>query len=188
MDLKRQLLELFSAEEDDLNRILSKFQKQTLLKNQFYTQVGKPCQTFSYIESGYFRVFCQTESREVTQWIAGKGYFITDLASFIFNQPNRWSIQALSDATIYTLQQSDYHLFEQQIPSWSIMEKRFMAKCFMQMESRIFKFISTSAEERYQEYFENNKDIFQQVPLQYIASVLGMSAETLSRIRAKINS
>jgi len=55
----------------------------------------------------------------------------------------------------------------------------------MTLEQRIFNFIALSAEERYLHYFEQQKDLFNQVPLQYIASVLGMSPETLSRIRNK---
>ncbi|VTP89760.1 hypothetical protein [Sphingobacterium daejeonense] len=58
----------------------------------------------------------------------------------------------------------------------------------MVLEQRVFDFIALSAEERYLKYFENNKFLFNQVPLQYIASVLGMSPETLSRIRNKLSS
>lgn len=87
--------------------------------------------------------------------------------------------------TLWTLDKADYQEFEQKIPNWNVLEKRFIAKCFMLLEQRIFQFISQSAEERYQQYFEANKELFNQVPLQYIASVLGMSPETLSRIRSK---
>lgn len=66
-----------------------------------------------------------------------------------------------------------------------MLEKRFVAKCFAVMESRIFDFIALSAEERYTRYFALYPNHFNQVPLQYIASLLGMSPETLSRIRAK---
>ncbi|WP_229362913.1 hypothetical protein [Flectobacillus sp. BAB-3569] len=53
------------------------------------------------------------------------------------------------------------------------------------IENRVFSHLSMTAEERYDAYFEQNKELFNQVPLQYIASVLGMSAETFSRIRKR---
>lgn len=55
----------------------------------------------------------------------------------------------------------------------------------MMMEDRIFSHLSTTAEERYNRYFEHHKELFTQVPLQYIASVLGMTPETFSRIRKR---
>jgi len=126
-----------------------------------------------------------TPNKEVTQWIGGNGYFITDLASFLFDQKAIWSIDALTPVTLWTLKKQDYLTLENEIPDWNVLEKRFTAKCFMALEQRIFNFIALSAEERYQQYFKEQKDLFNQVPLQYIASVLGMSPETLSRIRSK---
>ncbi|HEY5823130.1 MAG TPA: cyclic nucleotide-binding protein, partial [Cyclobacteriaceae bacterium] len=64
-------------------------------------------------------------------------------------------------------------------------EKLFMVRCFSIMEDRIFGHLSMSAEERYQFFFNQNKELFNQVPLQYLASMLGMTPETFSRIRKK---
>ncbi|WP_229239031.1 hypothetical protein [Emticicia sp. C21] len=61
----------------------------------------------------------------------------------------------------------------------------FIAKCFTMLEDRIFSHLSMTAEERYNFFFQNNKELFNQVPLQYIASMLGMTPETFSRIRRK---
>jgi CRP-like cAMP-binding protein len=65
------------------------------------------------------------------------------------------------------------------------LEKLFIARCFIMLEDRIFTHLSMTAEERYNFFFENNKELFNQVPLQYIASMLGMTPETFSRIRKK---
>ncbi|MGE8378758.1 MAG: cyclic nucleotide-binding protein, partial [Sphingobacterium sp.] len=77
---------------------------------------------------------------------------------------------------------------ESEVIEWNKFEKAFLAKCFGAMEQRISDFICLTAEERYQQYFEQHKFLFHQVSLQYIASVLGMNPETLSRIRAKMSS
>jgi CRP-like cAMP-binding protein len=125
------------------------------------------------------------EQKEVTQWISSKGYFVTDLASMVFDTPARWNIQALTDSELYTINKTDYNKIGTLIPQWHQIEKLFIAKCFTILEDRVFTHLSMTAEERYQLFFENNKELFNQVPLQYIASMLGMTPETFSRIRKK---
>jgi len=188
MKFKEQLFQMFEVSDEQADLIISKFIPEELDKNELFLQEGKNCNRLSFIESGIFRVFKLTESKEVTQWIGSDGYFITDLASFFFNFPSNWSIEALTPSKVWTLNKEDYLDIQEQIPNWNVLEKRFIAKCFMIIEQRVFDFISLSAEERYQKYFDTNKQLFNQVPLQYIASVLGMSPETLSRIRNKLSS
>jgi CRP-like cAMP-binding protein len=84
-----------------------------------------------------------------------------------------------------TLSKKNYLKLCQEFPKWLDIEKRFIVKCFAMIENRVFSHLSMTAEERYDAYFEQNKELFNQVPLQYIASVLGMSAETFSRIRKR---
>lgn len=131
------------------------------------------------------RVFVETEKKEVTQWISTDGYFITDLSAFIFDTPARWNIQALTDSEIFTISKKDYLQLERMLPKWSQLEKLFIIKCATFMEDRIFSHLSMTAEERYDFFFEHNSEIFNHVPLQYIASMLGMTPETFSRIRKK---
>ena len=69
-----------------------------------------------------FENFFETEDKEVTQWISTKGYFVTDLSGFIFNQPARWTIQALTDVEIYTIRKSEYEKIKTIIPRWPELE------------------------------------------------------------------
>jgi len=103
----------------------------------------------------------------------------------IFKTTARWNIQALTDCKLYTIKQEAYERIRDHVANWDELEKLFIAKCFLTLEDRVFSQISMSAEERYQMLFEQNPGLFNEVPLQYIASMLGMSAETFSRIRAK---
>jgi CRP-like cAMP-binding protein len=72
------------------------------------------------------------------------------------------------------------------VPKWNEFERLFIGKYFVIMESRVFDLISKPAEERYQQLFDQNRELFNQVPLQYLASMLGMTPETFSRIRKKM--
>jgi len=89
------------------------------------------------------------------------------------------------DTEIYSITKEDYKKIGHLVPTWSELEKLFLVRCFTILEDRIFSHLSMTAEERYKLFFENNKELFNQVPLQYIASMLGMTPETFSRIRKK---
>lgn len=169
----------------DLTIIASLFQPTTLKKGDYYLKTGKSCDKLSFIQSGLLRIFVSTEDKEVTQWISTQGFFVTDLSSLVFGTPARWNIQALTDAALFTINREDYNRIGKLIPSWYQLEKLFIARCFTMLEDRIFSHLSMTAEERYHFFFENNSALFNQVPLQYIASMLGMTPETFSRIRKK---
>lgn len=173
------------VDAEDLSTIGSFFKETTLQKGDFFLKTGQPCQQLSLIQEGILRIYVQTEDKEVTQWISTQGYFVTDLESMLFDRPARWNIQALSDASLFTIHQTDYQRLGTRVPRWHELEKLFIAKCFTLLEDRIFSHLSMTAEERYHHFFQHNKELFNQVPLQYIASMLGMTPETFSRIRKK---
>jgi CRP-like cAMP-binding protein len=184
-ELEKYINSYFGVEQEDLFLISSLFKPQTLRKGDIYLRTGRYCEKMSFIKSGLLRIYVSTEDREVTQWISTLGYFVTDLSSLIFDTPARWTIQALTDAELYTIKKEDYNQLGARIPKWHLLEKIFIAKCFTMLEDRIFTHLSMSAEERYNFFFQQNKELFNQVPLQYIASMLGMTPETFSRIRRK---
>ena len=170
---------------EDLQTIGSLFKEQQMKRGDFFLQAGEQCKRLSFMHSGLMRMYANTDSKEVTQWISTLGYFVTDLSSFLFEKPARFYIQALSDCAFYTISRENYQRIGHLVPHWHELEKLFLAKCFTLLEDRIFMHLSMSAEERYQLFFEQNKELFNQVPLQYLASMLGMTPETFSRIRKK---
>lgn len=170
---------------DDLKTIGSLFKLTKLKKGEFLLKAGKRCDNLSFVQSGLLRMFITTEDKEITQWISTKGYFSTDLSSFVFETPSRLSIQALADTEIYSISKEDYKKIGELVPKWHELEKLFIIRCFIVLEERIFSHLSMAAEERYAYFFENNRELFNQVPLNYIASMLGMTPETFSRIRKK---
>lgn len=172
-------------EPTELKSITSLFRLETFDKGHYVLKTNKKCERLSFVQSGLLRIFTETESKDVTQWISTKGTFVTDLSSFIFNSPSRWTIQTLTDTELYTINKDEYEKIKNSLPQWSELEKLFIVKCFTTLEDRIFSHLSMSSEERYLFFFENNKELFNQVPLQYIASMLGMTPETFSRIRKK---
>lgn len=170
---------------DDLQKVVALFTQSTIKKGDYLLKAGRRCEQLSFVQSGFLRMFVSTEEKEITQWIATEGYFCTDLSGFVQDTPSRFSIQALSDTEVYTIHKADYQKISTLIPTWHELEKLFLVRCFTMLEERIFSHLSMTAEERYHQFFAQNRALFNQVPLQYIASMLGMTSETFSRIRKK---
>lgn len=170
---------------EDFNIIRSYFKEEKLLKNEFFTRSDQVCNRLSLVKSGILRIYALADGKEITQWLSVPDIFITEAVGFFFNQPNRWTIQAFTEVELLTITKTDYQKLCKEFPKWNEIEKQLIIKCFMMMEDRIFSHLSMTAEERYNRYFEHHKELFTQVPLQYIASVLGMTPETFSRIRKR---
>lgn len=174
-----------SLTQGEINIIKSYFQEEKLHKHDFFTKSGMICNRLSLVKSGILRVYAVADGKEITQWIATENFLLTEVVGFFFDQPNRWSIQAFTDVSLLTITKTNYLKLCKELPRWHEIEKRFIVKCFAMVENRVFTHLSMTAEERYNLYFEQNKALFNQVPLQYIASVLGMTPETCSRIRKR---
>lgn len=187
-ELEQYIQGYFGIHQNDLEQISQLFEPTTLTKSDFFVHANASCTKLSFVKSGYLRVYDYANDKDVTQWIVSSGEFVTDLSSIVFQQPARWNIQAVTDCELYTISAEDYRNIGKLIPSWPQMEKLFITKCFLTLEHRVFSFLSMSAESRYQDLFGRNADLFNQIPLHYIASMLGMTPETLSRIRKKSTS
>jgi CRP/FNR family transcriptional regulator, anaerobic regulatory protein len=175
------------ASTEDVQQIEACFNTHTLHKGEYYVKAGLTCSKMCFVQSGYLRVFASTTKKEITQWISSAGYFCTDLSSFINGTPSRWNIQALEDTEVFSINTVDYFNLGKTITNWKELEKLFMVRCFTLLEERIFNHLALSAEERYKQFYKYNADLFNRVPLQYIASMLGMTPETLSRLRKKLS-
>ena len=185
-ELESHIQNYFGVNPKYLQSIASFFKKRTLLKGDFYIKEGQYVQDLSFILDGYLRIYGISKGKEVTQWISAKNDFITDIASLTFNVPSRKNIVAIEDTMLFSISKEAYHNLGNIVPEWDKIEKVFIAKCFATLEDRVYGFLSLSAEERYQQLFEYRSELFHSVPLQYIASMLGMTPETFSRIRRKI--
>jgi CRP-like cAMP-binding protein len=184
-ELEQYISSYFGVSKGDLSTISSFFKLTCLEKGAYFLKEGRICDKLSFHKSGLIRVYVAQEEKEVTQWISSQGYFVTDINGIHFNKPSRWNIQALTTSELYTIDREQYIQLGRLIPKWHELEKLFLARCFTLMEDRIFTMLSMTAEERYHQLFAYNKELFNHVPLQYLASMMGMTPETLSRLRKK---
>ncbi len=184
-ELENYIHNILGVEPNEVSQIITFFKRDQIKKGEFFLKSGMSANNLAFVQSGLLREFVEIEGKEITKWITSKGYFVVDLGSFVFGKSARWNIQALTDCELYLIDFVDYQNIGQFIPKWLELEKMFITKCFSILEDRVLQHLSLSAEDRYNQLFEFNKELFNVVPLQYLASMLGMAPETLSRLRKK---
>lgn len=138
----------------------------------------------AFVHTGYLRVHADVGGRDVTQWVVSPRSLVTDLAALLYGQPARFTITALTDCTLASIPASAYHDLARTLPGWLAAERSFLVHCFVTLEQRVQSFLALSARQRYDRLFAEQPELFNHVPLRYLASMLGMTPETLSRIRS----
>ncbi|HEY1031727.1 MAG TPA: cyclic nucleotide-binding domain-containing protein, partial [Flavipsychrobacter sp.] len=101
--LQQHIQNYFDVKGEQLDIIANSFQFRQVTKGDYLLKEGRLCNQLSFIQNGLIRIYAQKGEKEVTQWISSAGYFVTDLASFIFSTPARWNLQALTDCELYTI-------------------------------------------------------------------------------------
>jgi CRP/FNR family transcriptional regulator, anaerobic regulatory protein len=187
MNQMEQLSTFFKDLESPLQqKINSFFQKKEFEKGDFFVQEGRTNTHLGFIAKGVFQYFYLREGDEVTSYMVGENNFMASLTSFIQQIPSKENIRALTPATVWQI--SKKHLQEiidesEQFKVFYINLLEYQLVCID--KSRI-DFIMLNAEQRYEKMLGEEPHLLQQIPLQYLASMLGVTPRHLSRIRKNI--
>ena len=185
-ELENYLRTYMNVADEDMESLVAYFHPDSLKKGEYFFRQGRVCDRLSFHRSGLLRVFAVHGDKEVTQWISSKGSLMTDLNGLICDAPARFSAQALTHCEFYTIEKKDYLRLPELVSAWPALERVLIARCFDFMELRVFSLLSMTGEERYQYLQGQNPELFNQVPLKYLASMMGMTPESLSRIRKNL--
>ena len=116
---------------------------------------------------------------------APENYWISDRESMTSGMPSKYNIDAIDDSEILLLKKEDFEMIRKAIPAFNDFVNETLKKNVMVLQERIHVSISLSAEEKYSNFISKYPDINNRVPLHMVASYLGVSAETLSRVRSQ---
>ena len=156
-----------------------------LKKNEYLLKEGEYCKNINYLKSGIFRNFYLKEGNEVITSFAFPSDISTILRSILLNEPSREYIQAITNCEVYSISTEDYQKLKLNYPQIEKIDAKITQLYALMLEERLFSLKFHTAVERYQMLIEREPLIVKHVPLTYIASYLGITLETLSRIRAQ---
>jgi len=161
------------------------FVEETFSKGEFLVEEGKVCNKIYFIKSGAIRRFCIEDGVEVTKWIYTDNQFVTSMSSFFEQKPSFENFQTCEKTIVYSLSYSDEQaLFE--FPLFVKFHIRQLRHYLSKINEFNHLFRLMTAEKKYLFLLESFPQIIKKAKLKHIASLIGVSQETLSRIRASI--
>ncbi|HKG68103.1 MAG TPA: Crp/Fnr family transcriptional regulator [Segetibacter sp.] len=160
-----------------------------LRKKQYLLQEGDVCKTIAFIEKGALREYSVDDngSEHIIQF-GLEGWIISDLYSFLTGEPATYNIDAIEDAELVLISKAAHEELLQKVPKYETFTRLNITGAYLAMQKRLTSIISTTLEERYATFTTLYPNIVQRVPQHMIASYMGLTPETLSRIRRRISS
>jgi len=170
--------------DEELERIESVCAYKKLRKQQYLLQEGDVWKLHVFIVRGCLRTYSIDEKG--VEHIVGFGisnWWVGDRESLKSGKPSKFNIEAVNSSEVILIKAPDFNMLLTEIPAFNEMIDTILDRSFMAAQRRILSFISHSAEEKYQTFLEMYPGFAACIPKNMIASFLGITRETLSRIR-----
>lgn len=176
-----------SIKPDELNKLLSGCLTRSVSAGGYLLRQGEQCSHTFFVEKGLLRKFgIDEKGRDIILQFAPENWFITDRESSYFHHPSLYFIQALEDSRLFLLDENFIQQLGNSVPNFSVFNNRLLHNHIRHQTRRIYELLSASAEERYLSFIQTYPDITLRVPQWMIASYLGITPESLSRVRKEL--
>lgn len=152
----------------------------------YFLRPGKTCRSIAFIEAGLLRLYYLNDGKEITNCFCKENTLTTSYSSLITQKESEIAIQAIEDSTLIILSNESLQKLYNRSPFWQQLGRLAAENEYMTTEGHHRFLRDLSATERYKEVIEQESELLQRVPLNYLATYLQITPETLSRIRNKI--
>lgn len=177
----------FGFTEEEFEKLLSHFEIKNLCKKEFYLRPGTVCDFKAYINKGCMRTYTiDPQGHERVVLLSFEDWWAGDIESYYSGQLSAVYIQALEDCELLEISKVNFQLMEEKIPKLKQWYTLKLARRAAQSMKNMGELKTLSLQENYLKLLETNPEIFQRVPLQYIASYLNVEPQSLSRMRKRL--
>jgi len=187
LHFKKFLQQQFYLTEKECEAANEYFQPESFLKNEYFVTQGKVCRKMAFIAEGVAR-FCmfRDDGTEVTCFFMCENDFVGDPDSFFSQRPSDKNAQALTDCQLITISYENMQKLLKQLPRGKEINAAIDHYVMMKMLYQRTFLLNLDATVRYKEFMREYAHILQRIPLSYIANFLGITQQSLSRLRKQM--
>jgi len=181
------ILQFGNLNQQQIDLILKKPTVLTLKKDDYYSEAGKVSKQFGFIIEGIARVsYYNNKSEEITKYFIDENNILVDLESFDNQIPSIAYVQAVVPCKILVFAKHDWQELLNTIIGWDTIVHKIISKALLQKVDRISSIVAQDGTSRYLTFLQKYPNLANRIPLSYLASYLGITPSSLSRIRKNI--
>lgn len=161
-----------------------KLQYREIPKKAFLLRAGHICRNVYFIESGLFRCFYVKGNTDVCSWFMKEADIIVSIESFFRQKESYESIQALEDSCIYYVDYPTLQHIYKEFPEFNFIGRELIQHYYILWAQQLYGLRMQNSAERFQWLMQNHPELFLRVPAKYLASYLGITDVTLSKLKS----
>lgn len=182
--LAKQIASISYLSKQSMEEFLSAWKHWSVAKDHFLLREHTISDFLYFIEKGVARIFYYKNEKEVTEWIATDQQFFLSITSFFQRTPSRLIIHTLEPSEIYGIHHDDFMKLAEKHHDIERLLRKMVTRSLILSQVRMDSIQFETAQQRYERLLTHSPQMIRRVPLSYIASFLGITLETLSRIRS----
>ena len=156
-------------------------------KGKLLLKAGEICEHIYFIKKGAVRGFIKEGTKDITTWITAENEVVSSISALDIKEPALENMQAIENCELLALTYADFQNLYIKFPEFNIVARKLLQKYYQDAEGRAFIVRLTNAENKYQLFIKRYGHLANRIPLTYIASFLGITLETLSRVRKRLS-
>jgi CRP-like cAMP-binding protein len=182
--LAKQITSISPLSKHSMDKFLSVWKHWSVAKDHSLLKEKVVSDYIYFIEKGIARIFYHKNEKEVTEWIATDQQFFLSITSFFQRAPSQLLIHTLEPSEVYGIHHDDFMRLADEHHDIERLLRKMVTGSLILSQIRMDSIQFETAQQRYERLLNNSPEIIKRVPLSYIASFLGVTLETLSRIRS----